>query len=490
MRRVTLLALLLPLALTLLLALFLSPHTARPALSAQDALTSFGAALATVEAEDMELQSPMEKGTDSEASACKYIFSQDPEHGAATFTFTVLVSDTYSIWARGRGSDWDHNSFWWSMDNITGETRWEITPTDWIWVNLWDVALAEGEYTLQFRGREPGARLDRVEIVSDSEHTPTVVPYEQETPTPEPTRTPSPTSTATRTPTSTRTPTATPTATATPTFTPTPTDTATPTATPCTDLYEPDDTWTKAKTILVGDSWQTHLHQVPGDVDYVKFTAAGGRNYTIRTDFLSDAPHNDTTLTLYGTDGVTLLAYNDQDPENPPASRIDWTCPADGTYFVKVAQFDPEVGGCDVSYRLNVSLLPATPTPTATATATPTPTATPATGAIAGLVYADLNRNGTPEPGEPLEGVLITVRRVDGTGPTRGTTTGPDGRYRVQDLLPGLHRVEETDPPWYYSLSANSIVTMVVANATVEVNFADYPAWRTWVPFILKGPGP
>lgn len=133
------------------------------------------------------------------------------------------------------------------------------------------------------------------------------------------------------------------------------------------------------------------------------------------------------------------------------------------------------------------------PTPTATAsptvTPTPTPTATPTTGSIAGIVYADLNLNGAPEPGEGLPGVLITVRRVDGTGTTRVTFTGPDGRYAVDDLLPGLHRVEETDLRWYYSLSANSLIVMVVANATAEANFVDYPAFRTWVPLVVKGPG-
>lgn len=435
------------------------------------------------EAEDMGLQTPMVDGASEEASACRFIFSSVREEGLATLEFSVPATGTYYIFARGWGADWQHNSFHWMLDG--GEPiYWEIEPPgEWVWEKLAAPELGLGAHTLQFRGREPGARLDRVEISSDASHTPTVMPCAQvtatPTPTPTPTRTPSPTPTATRTPT----------ATASPTVTPTPTITPTPSPTPCSDLYEPDDFWYQAKTILVDEGWQRHLHQAPGDVDYVKFTAAAGRTYVIRTDFLGDGPQNDTTLTLYNTDGITPLAFNDQDPANPPASRIDWTCPADGTYYVKVAQFDPGVGGCDFSYGLNVSLALATPTPTATATATPTPTATPTTGSIAGIVYADLNLNGAPEPGEGLPGVLITVRRVDGTGTTRVTFTGPDGRYAVDDLLPGLHRVEETDLRWYYSLSANSLIVMVVANATAEANFVDYPAFRTWVPLVVKGPG-
>jgi len=322
------------------------------------------------------------------------------------------------------------------------------------------------------------------------------------TPTATPTQTPTPTATSiwTLTPTASPTATSTPTVTTTGDWTSTPTATATATPTTCTDPYEPDDAWYQAKTIFVGDVWQYHFFQTPADVDYVKFTASTGQFYRIRTDYLGGGLANDTTLTLYDTDGITPLDYNDQDPLNPPASRIDWVCPADGTYFVEAAQFDPSTGGCEFTYGLNVSLLPATATPTATptdvATATPTvtttptatATATPSTGAIAGLVWADMNKDGTPDPGEPrLVNVTITVQRVDGTGTTRVTATGPDGRYETANLDPGLHRVQETDPKWYYSLSSNALIVMAQANTTGEANFADYPAERTLIPLILKG---
>lgn len=288
----------------------------------------------------------------------------------------------------------------------------------------------------------------------------------------------------------------TPTASATPTHTATPTVTATPTgtptATPCTDDYEPDDAWHQAKTLVVGEGSQHHLFQIPGDVDYVKFVAIAGQDYQARTVFLGGGLANDTTLTLYDTDGATQLAYNDDDPLNPPASLIDWHCSAGGTYFVKAAQFSPAVGGCEFSYSLNISLLPSTATPTSTpgptptATPTATRTSTPATGSIAGLVYADLNRNGAPDPGEALPSVIIRVQRVDGTGTTHVAATGSDGYYEVVGLSPGLHRVQETDPKWYYSLSANTVVVMVQAGVWSEIDFADYPMERTLIPFILK----
>jgi C1A family cysteine protease len=154
--------------------------------------------------------------------------------------------------------------------------------------------------------------------------------------------TPTPTSTSTSTPT--------PTSTSTPTITPTPT--STPTPTPCSDGYEPDDTWQEAKWIEVNGAAQSHNFHVTNDQDYVKFVAEVDNVYTIRTLNLSAG--NDTTLTLYDTNGTTQLAENDDDPDNPPASKMVWLCPTAGTYFVKAAPFGTDIGGCDVTYDLEV----------------------------------------------------------------------------------------------------------------------------------------
>ena len=176
----------------------------------------------------------------------------------------------------------------------------------------------------------------------------------------------------TLTPTVTNTPTSTPTSTA----TPTPTSTITPT--PCPDQYEPDDTWQQAKPIEVNGAPQLHSFHTTDDRDYVEFDAKADYFYTIRTLNLSVG--NDTVLTLYGTDGTTVLDENDDDPDDPPsrASRIVWLCTTTGTYFVEAAPFGTQIGGCDVTYELEVaSASVPTPTPTATNTPTPTSTSTP-----------------------------------------------------------------------------------------------------------------
>ena len=60
----------------------------------------------------------------------------------------------------------------------------------------------------------------------------------------------------------------------------------------------------------------------------------------------------DTVLHLYGTDGSTELAYDDDDGVGL-ASHIDWPPPAAGTYYVLVAPYDEySTTYCDAVYDL------------------------------------------------------------------------------------------------------------------------------------------
>lgn len=96
---------------------------------------------------------------------------------------------------------------------------------------------------------------------------------------------------------------------------------------------------------------QMHRIQSPGDVDWVQFSADTRHSYTIRT--LELASGVDTVIELYTADGAPI-AFNDDDPDNAPASRIDFTPTADGTYYVRVLDFDRRFGGCDATYQLSV----------------------------------------------------------------------------------------------------------------------------------------
>jgi sugar lactone lactonase YvrE len=300
--------------------------------------------------------------------------------------------------------------------------------------------------------------------------TPTATPSATRTATSTSTRTSTPVPTATRTPSATasataspsRTATPTPSRTSTPVFTPTPSRTVTRTftPTPCPDAYEPDDLWYQARPLAVNGAMQLHTFHTPGDVDWVKFVAATGQRYTIRTWGLSGG--TDTRLYLYDTDGATLLRSNNDDPGNPPASRITWVAPADDSYFVKVDNLDPQAGGCEMRYWLEIAegdaasptptrtRPPATPqlfvplvlkpartptsTPTPTARPTHTPTSTPVWSLVSGLP-ADLGA---------IYRIVVTESGIHIGAAGRGIYRSADGgrtwtqtlaRSQVRDIL-------------------------------------------------------
>lgn len=169
------------------------------------------------------------------------------------------------------------------------------------------------------------------------------------------TNTPTYTATGTFTGTSTATPTYTATGTfthtfaATSTFTGTSTATATltPTVTHGGDMYEPDDVYTSASTIIVNGGGQSHTTHDSDNVDWLKFDAINGNDYTIETYNLD--PDQDTMLYLFDTDGTTQLDLDD-DSGDGLASKISWTCPSDGTYFIKEVPYGADdLGPYDIS---------------------------------------------------------------------------------------------------------------------------------------------
>ncbi|MDH7504809.1 MAG: pre-peptidase C-terminal domain-containing protein [Candidatus Acetothermia bacterium] len=89
--------------------------------------------------------------------------------------------------------------------------------------------------------------------------------------------------------------------------------------------------------------------EVPGDVDFFSFSAKAEAKYTIATSDLSS--EMDTFLTLYGPDGRTVLAEDDNSGGGR-ASRLEWSCPASGTYFVSVRHARPDGTG---AYTLTIS---------------------------------------------------------------------------------------------------------------------------------------
>ena len=107
------------------------------------------------------------------------------------------------------------------------------------------------------------------------------------------------------------------------------------------DSYENDDTWQNATNILINGSRQQHGFSPQGDVDYIKFNATASHVYIIETNNLSTIDQTDTVLTLYSTDGTTQLRNNDDIyPGVVRTSRLVWTAQTNGTYYVKVNEWE------------------------------------------------------------------------------------------------------------------------------------------------------
>lgn len=114
------------------------------------------------------------------------------------------------------------------------------------------------------------------------------------------------------------------------------------------DGYEEDDMVGLAAGLRIG---VTQAHNFCYDAtDWVAFTATAQAVYTITA--LSWGQRTDTFLALFGTDGQTLLAANDDyEGATDHSSRIVWEAPADGVYYVRITN-QAGLTGKDTTYDL------------------------------------------------------------------------------------------------------------------------------------------
>jgi hypothetical protein len=84
--------------------------------------------------------------------------------------------------------------------------------------------------------------------------------------------------------------------------------------------------------------------------DWFKFSASKGQNLVLRVIARSLRSPLDSVLSVHDAEGKQLAANDDQ---GAPDSLINWTCPADGEYTLKIRdQLDR--GGFDFTYRIEV----------------------------------------------------------------------------------------------------------------------------------------
>jgi hypothetical protein len=112
------------------------------------------------------------------------------------------------------------------------------------------------------------------------------------------------------------------------------------------DEYEPDDSAVEATRIELGET-QRHNRHVSGDEDWISFRAEAGQTYVIETSRLGERA--DTVVYLYDGQG-NELALDDDGGDEERASRLRWTAPDAGLFFVKVGNWLPTRAGPGTGY--------------------------------------------------------------------------------------------------------------------------------------------
>lgn len=114
------------------------------------------------------------------------------------------------------------------------------------------------------------------------------------------------------------------------------------------DTYEPDNS-SAAAVAYTGTS--SHTFHTAGDVDWIAISISPdkvGKTHYLTTNRLGSLA--DTVLELYGTNGTSLLAYDD-DGGGGFASKIAWTPVSAGTYYVKIMPYNSSwAGNCGATY--------------------------------------------------------------------------------------------------------------------------------------------
>jgi len=116
------------------------------------------------------------------------------------------------------------------------------------------------------------------------------------------------------------------------------------------DGFENDNLRSLAKPLASGAS-QGHSFGGPGDQDWMLLDAQPGHAYQFTTSNL--APSVDTRLSIYGPDGLTLLASNDDADNTTLASQLFWVPPAPGPFYLVAQDWNPGLGGCGSFYTVS-----------------------------------------------------------------------------------------------------------------------------------------
>lgn len=120
------------------------------------------------------------------------------------------------------------------------------------------------------------------------------------------------------------------------------------------DEYEPDDEWQDATIIAPNDPTpQKHNFHDAEDADWVILPGVAEINYTLRADNLN--PLSNAVVEIYDTDGTRVLKKSENDDSTAGLlTSLDWTCPKDGMYPVKISNHNPQYFGANICYDFEI----------------------------------------------------------------------------------------------------------------------------------------
>lgn len=123
----------------------------------------------------------------------------------------------------------------------------------------------------------------------------------------------------------------------------------------CSDAQEPNDTPASAAPIAIGQTLSAFIC-ANGDLDYYVFSGSAGQRLSVDVDAQSIGSSLDSYLYLLGGDGAAVLAEHDDEIYSVQKdSRLVFTLPASGAYYLKVRDWKhPANGGSAYAYNLGL----------------------------------------------------------------------------------------------------------------------------------------
>ncbi|MSP12519.1 MAG: hypothetical protein EXR62_06130 [Chloroflexi bacterium] len=118
------------------------------------------------------------------------------------------------------------------------------------------------------------------------------------------------------------------------------------------DSFEGDNSPGAARQAQSTGAEQVRSFCPAGDRDWISFQATQGQLYVMETYELG--ADGDTILCLFGADGTTQIACND-DGGGGLASRLRWTAAAAGNYYLRVQNQPDAVSGPTTAYHLAIT---------------------------------------------------------------------------------------------------------------------------------------